>query len=282
MEWTPTRVKQALAARGLAPLHRLGQHFLTDPRVLERIADAVGDPKRACLEIGAGLGGLTQVLCEHGHEVVAVEIDRGLAAYLRETPFGDRVTIVEADALKVELEACIDPAGNVLCGNLPYYLTSPLLHRVLALPFAAYVVMVQREVAERLEAPEHRTDRGTLSVLAQAVGPVRRLFDVPPSAFYPQPDVASAVVRIERQPDHGLAGEDFRHLERIVGTVFRYRRKSLRHGLREGFGWSADTAEILLAGTGLEGRARPADLSLADWWTLTQGVREFGLWRDAE
>ena len=281
MAWTPTRVRETLKARGLAPLHRLGQHFLVDPGRLDRIADAAGAAQFDCLEVGAGLGCLTEALAVRGHRVVALEIDRGFCAYLREAFQADPVTVVEGDALEVDLEAHVDPAKSVLCGNLPYYVTSPLLHRVLALPFVAYVVLIQREVADRLCAPPHDPGRGTLSVLVEAVGPARRLFDVPASAFYPQPDVSSAVIRIDRRPG-SLAREGFEALEDTVGRVFRYRRKSIRQGLREGFGWPREEIESLLARTGLDGRARPADLSLGDWMCLTQGAQETGLRRDSK
>lgn len=279
VEWTPTRVKATLTQRGLAPLHRLGQHFLVDARMLRRIAEATGDPRRDCLEIGPGLGGLTEALCALGHRVVAVEVDRGFVAYLREGPLADRVTLIEGDALELDLETVLDPGGNVLCGNLPYYLTSPLLHRALALPFEAYVVMVQREVADRLCAPAGDPVRGTLSVLTEAVGKAVRLFDVPPSAFYPQPDVASAVIRIERSPG-GLDGDAFRDLERMVGHVFRYRRKSLRQGLRQGFSWPADRALDVLEMAHADPAARPTDLRLETWLMLVECARQSGVWGD--
>lgn len=280
VEWTPTRVRATLTERGLAPLHRLGQHFLVDGRMLRRIAEATGDPARDCLEIGPGLGGLTEALVGLGHRVVAVEIDRGLLTYLQEGPLADRVTFLEGDALELDIESALRPDGNVLCGNLPYYLTSPLLHRVLALPFASYVVMVQREVADRLVAPAGDPHRGTLSVLSEAVGQAVRLFDVPPSAFYPQPNVASTVIRIERSPG-GLAGEPFRELERMVGHVFRYRRKSLRQGLREGFPLAKEGIGDLLERTAVDPKARPADLTLEMWRRLAEAARQSGgVWRD--
>lgn len=268
-EWTATRVRTVLEERGLAPLHRLGQHFVVDTRLLDRMAGAIGIEVPTCLEIGPGLGNLTEALVRHGYHVVAVEIDRGLAGYVREAGFGDRVTVVEGDALTLDLASLVDPSQAAFCANLPYYLTSPLLHRVLAMPFPVYVIMVQREMAARLCAGPGAGARGALSVLVEAVGGAARLFDVPPSAFYPQPDVMSTVLRIERAP-HVPNPVTFAALEELVGRTFRYRRKTMRQALREGFGWPIPVIRDLLAEAGVPEDARPGDLELSAWLRLME------------
>jgi len=268
-QWTARRVRAVLEERGLAPLHRLGQHFVVDPRLLDRMADAIGGAAPTCLEIGPGLGHLTETLVRHGYRVVAVEIDHGLAAYVREAGFGDQVRVVEGDALTLDLGQLVEPSRTAFCGNLPYYLTSPLLHRTLALPFPVYVVMVQREVAARLSARAGDAARGALSVLAEAVGGATRLFDVPPSAFYPQPDVMSTVLRIERAPG-ASEGERFAALERLVGRAFRYRRKTMRQALREGFGWPVAVIHDLLTRAEVPEDARPGELEVSAWLRLIE------------
>jgi 16S rRNA (adenine1518-N6/adenine1519-N6)-dimethyltransferase len=265
--WSADRVRTILAVRGLAPLHRLGQHFLTDDGILERTAALVGDP-RPCLEIGPGLGALTEKLVRRGCTVVALEIDRGLLAYLREEgPPG--VRWVEGDARYADLASLVPPEGAALVGNLPYYLTSPLLRRVLPMGYAVHVFMVQKEVAQRLTAPPGDRRRSGLTVLCQAVGTLEVAGTVPRSAFYPQPDVDSVVVRLVRSPQ-AVPWETYALLETVLRAGFGYRRKALRHGLRHGLGWPLPKVEDLLRAAQVDPSARPEDLELNTWLRLAQ------------
>ena len=275
---TPGRVRDALAGSGLAPLHRLGQHFLADRHLCERIAAAVVTlGPEACLEIGPGLGALTVALLEAGRSVVAVELDRGLAAYLREHAArpGDALRVVEGDARDVALEALCDPAATAFVGNLPYYASAPLIRRALAAPYPGAVLMLQREVAERLAAPPGSAARGALTVLREATCDVRSLFAVPPSAFYPRPDVASAVVRLERRPD-ALGGARYEALDRLAGQAFRYRRKGMRQALRHGGTVGGAAVERVLAGAGIDPSRRPETLALDEWLALLRACEDEG------
>jgi 16S rRNA (adenine1518-N6/adenine1519-N6)-dimethyltransferase len=271
---TPGAIREALASAGLAPLHRLGQHFLADPRVCERIAAAAeAVPAAPCLEIGPGLGALTAALVRAGRRVVAVEIDRGLVAYLREAvaASGADVAVVEGDARTVDLAALSPPTVTVLMGNLPYYASSPLLRRTLALGYPLAVLMLQREVADRLAAAAGSTARGALAVLAEATATVERLFAVAPPAFYPRPEVESVVVRLRRRVD-ALDAEAYERLDRVVSAGFRYRRKGVRQALRHALGLTPSAVAAALERAGVDGRARPEDLTLAQWQALTRAT----------
>lgn len=270
---TPSAIRAALADNGLAPLHRLGQHFLADPRVCERIAHSLDDhPGLPCLEVGPGLGALTAALLDEGRQVVAVELDRGLAAYLRQrvTP-GDALTIVEGDARLVDFAGLVPPERSILIGNLPYYASSPLLRRAFSMPFVATVVMLQREVADRLAAGPGSPARGALSVLREAVGTVARVVTVGAGAFYPRPDVDSVVVRVDRGPDAYDEGR-YERLEATLAAGFRYRRKGLRQGLRHGTTLGPPAIERALEAAAIDGHRRPESLTLPEWDRLAQAV----------
>jgi 16S rRNA (adenine1518-N6/adenine1519-N6)-dimethyltransferase len=255
----------------MAPRRRYGQHFLIDRRLAERVAEAVaGLGHTACLEVGPGLGALTGLLLERGLAVTAVEIDRGLCAYLR-SAFGSRLVLVEGDILRLQAGALVDAATTAWCGNLPYYLTAPLLRRALADPFPAYVAMVQREVGDRLTAPPGAPERGGLSVVVQALCEVERLSSVPPAAFYPRPEVASVVVRLTRraQPAWDPLGEG---AERLLRALFGHRRKGVRQGLRQGLELPPAVVESVLERAAVDPMKRPQDMSLAELASLTEAV----------
>ncbi|MBK5189459.1 MAG: ribosomal RNA small subunit methyltransferase A, partial [Gemmatimonadaceae bacterium] len=176
----------------------LGQHFLTDPRILARIADAVAlTPDETVVEIGPGRGSLTDALLARAARVVAIEIDRKLVALLREKYAHEpRLTIVEADVLDVNLGA-LAGLPYALAGNVPYYITTPILFQALRPPRALRsVLLVQKEVAARMVALPGAEDYGALSVNVQAVADVEMLFRIPAGAFNPPPRVDSAVVRV--------------------------------------------------------------------------------------
>lgn len=211
---------------------RLGQHFLTRKSTLDRIADAAcGERTPVVIEIGAGRGALTESLLERAEKVIAIELDPVLIHYLRQK-FRDaldagRLALVESDILKTDL-AGWGPA--VIAGNLPYYITSPILERL----FAAHaswklaVILVQAEVASRIVARPGSRDYGYLSVMVQVQSQAERLFEVPRTSFRPPPKVDSAVVRLEpRKPDIG----DLQLFLKFAGNCFRYKRKTLRNNL---------------------------------------------------
>ncbi len=224
---------------------RLGQHFLHSAGVLDRIAREVRDlaGESGCVvEIGAGPGPLTTRLLNLGLRVTAIELDRRLVERLRSACPGAQV--VEADVLTVDLAGLLSGPA-VVAGNLPYYITSPILRRVFdaADKITAAVLLVQKEVADRICARPGSRDFGFLSVLCQSHSLPELLFTVPPGAFRPPPKVLSAVVRLEMAPRWAGWGvgrrDDF--LE-FVQTCFHHKRKTLRNNLEARFGKQAAAA----------------------------------------
>jgi 16S rRNA (adenine1518-N6/adenine1519-N6)-dimethyltransferase len=220
-----------LASLGFSPLKALGQNFLHDGNVCRKIvaeAVALGPP---FLEIGPGLAGLTDLLAETGSQVTAVEFDRGLAGWLRERFAGGPVEIVEADFLALRDEPLRErfPAGGTVVGNLPYSVSSPMLLRLIELrdTFPRAVLMLQKEMVERLCAPPGCKAYGILSVYFAVVGETRQAFVVRRGCFTPAPDVDSAVFTVRFRP--GLSDEFVRALQAVVRTAFAQRRKTLRN-----------------------------------------------------
>jgi 16S rRNA (adenine1518-N6/adenine1519-N6)-dimethyltransferase len=249
---------------------RLGQHFLTDPRILARIADALElTGAETVLEIGPGRGSLTEHLLKRAGRVVAVEVDRELVPLLRARFPDAPLTVVEADVLDVSLH---DVAGGdfVLVGNVPYYITTPILFQALRRPRAARAVyLVQREVAERVIAPAGSEEYGALSANVQAVARPELLFRVPAGAFQPAPSVESAVLRITPRTDPVVAADEEENYRNFVQGAFGFRRKQMRRVLRTLANVDAPTAEAALAKAGVDPDARPETLTaeqLAGAW----------------
>ena len=261
-------LRETIARHGLDARKRFGQHFLLDLNLTRRIARAAAPlDQGTIIEIGPGPGGLTRaLLLEGAGRVVAVEVDpRALAALAElETAADGRLKVIEADALTVD-PAVLGTAPRRIVANLPYNISTPLLVRWLqgADAIADMVLMFQKEVVDRLVAVPRTKDYGRLSILAQHVCEVRRLFDVPPSAFVPPPKVTSSVARLTpRPPDQRLA--DLAPLEKITAAAFGQRRKMLRGSLAGAF---ADPVAVL-EGLGLSPTARAEELSVADFVRL--------------
>lgn len=246
---------------------RLGQHFLFDPRILARIADALeAKPSDTVLEIGPGPGGLTTALAQRAGRVVAIEKDRELAAELRRRL--PRITLVEGDALDADWRQVAGP-DFLLAGNIPYHITSPLIDKALEPPMPRRVVfLVQKEVADRVVAAPGTADYGALSVGVQAVAEAERLFGVPAGAFRPRPQVDSAVLRL-RPAAAPLVGADSRAgFRRLVVGLFGFRRKQLLRGVRHLTGWDAGRVEEVLERVGLDPTVRPESLDPAQFARL--------------
>jgi 16S rRNA (adenine1518-N6/adenine1519-N6)-dimethyltransferase len=245
---------------------RFGQHFLRDRKVLERIADALAlGGTETVVEIGPGRGALTDLLAERttGGRLVAVEIDRDLAAHLR-ARYADRphVRIVEADVLQSELAALAGGDDFVLAGNVPYYITTPILFHALEPPRPRRAVyLVQREVAERVAAPPGGKEYGALTVNVQAVARTEILLRVPPGAFAPPPKVDSAVIRVTPREDPVVAPEEERRFRRFVQEAFGMRRKQMRRVVRSLAALDAEGAEAVLEAAGVDPEARPETLA---------------------
>jgi 16S rRNA (adenine1518-N6/adenine1519-N6)-dimethyltransferase len=250
--------------RGLPPIRKsLGQHFLTDRRILERIANAAElTGHETVIEIGPGRGSLTEFLVPRAKRLVLIEYDRALAAMLREKYSANAsVEIVEADVLTVDLGA-VAAGPYCLIGNVPYYITTPILFHALQPPRPERAVyLVQREVAERIVAEPGTKEYGALSVNLQAVAKAKLLFRVAPGSFQPPPKVESAVVRIEPRSDPVIDGQHEGAYRRFVQDAFGMRRKQMRRVLRSLWALSAEAAEAALLAAGVDPSARPETLS---------------------
>ena len=256
---------------------RLGQHFLTDPRLLSRIADALA-PTRSdtVLEVGPGRGGLTAALLARAGRVVAVEKDADFIPDLR-ARFPD-ATIVEGDALEVDWHAAAGPRFLVT-GNIPYNITSPLIDKALEPPRPERTVfLVQLEVAERATARPATPEYGALSVGVQAVARAERLFIVPAGAFQPRPKVDSAVLRLVPLEEPLVNDAEVQTFRRLVVGLFGFRRKQLLRGLRELTGWAAPPLEELLDRLDIAPSLRPEVVAPEGFVRLLRALVDGG-WR---
>jgi 16S rRNA (adenine1518-N6/adenine1519-N6)-dimethyltransferase len=237
----------------------LGQHFLSDPSILGRIADALSPgPGDTVIEIGPGRGALTDILAVRAGRVKAIEVDRALAAVLRERYVArPEVEIVEADVLETDL-AALAGGPYLLVGNVPYYITTPILFHALRAPRPARAVyLVQREVAERIVAAPGEREYGALSANVQGFATAELLFRVPAGAFHPTPKVESAVIRITPRPDPVVAPAEEARYRAFVQEAFSLRRKQMRRVIRTIVGVDADKADAVLGESGIAPDARP-------------------------
>ena len=271
--------RESRSPRGLPPVRKsLGQHFLEDRRILERIVDALDpNPGDTVVEIGPGRGSLSDVLVPRAGRLILIEYDRALAARLRER-YADApsVSIVEADVLDVSL-ASLAGGPFKLIGNVPYYITTPILFHALETPRAARtVLLVQREVADRIAAAPGSKTYGALSVNVQAVATARVAFRVAPGSFTPPPKVESAVVVIEPRPDPVVNVADEASFRRFVQDAFGMRRKQMRRVLRAIASLDAERAEDALRRASIDPAARPETLSPADFARLRRELSSRG------
>ncbi len=268
----------------MIPDKRLGQHFLTDRNILQRIVDALEPaPDDVVVEIGAGKGSLTVALAPRVANVIAVEKDRRLARdcglRIEECGLGN-VTVVEGDALKLSWHALIEtspanpqsPIRNPqlkVVGNIPYNITSPLIDKALTPPLPARIVfLVQAEVADRMAAPPGSKAYGALSIGVQAVCSVERLFTVRAGAFTPPPKVESALVRLTPLAHPLVAPDEIPRFRAFVTACFTRRRKQLRNVAMAATGRSAAVVAAGLAALGLDPTVRPETLVPEDFVRL--------------
>ncbi len=262
---------------GFPPTRKsLGQHFLSDRRILGRIADALQlKGGETVLEIGPGRGALTDLLVERAGRLIAIEYDRALAAMLRERyARGANVIVAEADVLEVSL-GDLAAGPYVLVGNVPYYITTPILFHALVPPRADRAVyLVQREVAQRLSARPGTKEYGALTVNVGAVARAETLFAVPAGAFAPPPKVESAVVRITPRAEPLIATEEERPFRVLVQGAFGMRRKQMRRVVRSLFSLDAEGADEILAAAGIAPADRPEVLSVEQFVALLRESRK--------
>ena len=273
----PRHVRRVLSSAGLHARHRLSQNFLADVEVLEGIlTEADPRPGRGVLEIGPGLGILTGGLLASGAAVTAVELDSGLVAYLRDAYAAEleagQLRLIEGDALDQHLVGLVAPPYDVVA-NLPYHITSPIMHRLLGQPPRAerLVLMVQREVAERIAAPVG--EMSYLSVFVQYHARARVAFRVPREAFEPAPKVESAVLVLEPyDTDDRLDAETEDQLWRLVQAGFRERRKMLHNVLRRQLPIDAERVDAALAAVGIAPDRRPQTVAVGEWIALSEAL----------
>ena len=261
---------------GVQPRKALGQHFLVDEFALARIADACGlDQSSTVLEIGAGPGGLTEELLTRAGRVVAVEVDEELASLTRGRLRGhEGLDVVAANVLDFTPEELLEEGDAsppyIACGNLPYYVTPPVVRRLIEAeaPPELIVVMVQREVAERMVGGEGQ--ESVLSLAIRAFGNAELLFEVPPESFFPPPKVHSAVIRVERarQPVLDLDAASRPRFFHLVRAGFAEPRKQLRNTLRRSLVLPEDAIDALLVEANIDATKRPQHIGLEDWQRL--------------
>ncbi len=268
----------------ILPSKRLGQHFLRDPRPIKRIIEAFA-PKRdeVVLEIGPGTGALTAELVERAARVVAIEFDNKLAALLLER-FGalDNFRLVQGDALNTDFCGEIHPATSArLVANLPYNISTAILQRLIAQRscLTEMVVMLQREVVERILAPAGSSERGFLSVLVEAYCETEKLFDVAPGSFRPPPKVWSSVLRLTFRTNAPVELKDEELMWQLVSAGFAQKRKTMLNNLRHSSGKLQELirqnggASIVLCKAGVDVQRRAETLTVEDWVRITRAMR---------
>ena len=276
-------VKQVMGMFHLTFRKEFGQNFLTDRSVVEDIADSCCDDENSTiLEIGPGMGTLTYELALRHKSVVALEIDRGLIPVLDYT-LGefDNVTVHNEDVMQADLEALLAPAfaeGKVsVCANLPYYITSPILMKLLecGLPFDYITVMIQKEVADRLCSPAGGKDYGAITAVLSYYGEAEKLFVVPADKFIPAPKVDSAVIRIRLYKERPYHPKDEALMFRTIKAAFAQRRKTLSNALSAGFSeLTKEQINDIIASCGHEPTIRGERLNIAQFVKLSDKIGE--------
>ena len=278
----PSVIKKIMEENGIRFRKEYGQNFLIDPTVPERIADECADTaERLILEIGPGIGCLTQELCLRYKKVLAVEIDKGLIPVLGETlrEYGN-VTVLNDDVMEVDLPALVAREAEGLpvsvAANLPYYITTPILMRLLesGVPFDSITVMVQKEVADRLTAMPGSADYGAITAVLGYYGAARRLFTVSAGSFMPAPKVDSAVIRLDLYKEKPIRPADESLFFRVIKGAFELRRKTLLNALSAKLGMPKDVLLAAFAEAGLAPDIRGERLSTAAFAALADAIHK--------
>lgn len=263
----PSVTKHILRRFKLRAVKNFGQNFLIDPQIVRKIVDAAEiSPEDDVLEVGAGIGSLTQGLLEAGARVTAVEIDKKLPAVLKETLAGyENFNLIVGDVLNLNLSELM-PRKFKVVANLPYYITTQILLELLnrELQATKIVTMVQREVAERMTAVPNSKIYGALSVAVQFRADARKIFDVPPESFLPPPEVTSSVVICDVRRQNFTVDEDFYF--KIVRTAFAQRRKTILNSL-------ASFGRDKIINSGVNPSLRAENLSLEDFARLANALK---------
>jgi len=264
---TPSYTKEILEKYGLRAKKGFGQNFLVDPVIVERCAQ-LGNVQDAVIEIGPGIGSLTEQLARYSKHVTAYEVDEDLIPVLGDTLSAyDNVEIILQDFLEIDLEAKVKELqkeyGSVsVCANLPYYITTPVLFKIFNqgkdIPYIT--VMVQKEVGDRFAAKPNDSQYGALSVEAQYLYDVKKLFNVPGRSFNPSPDVDSAIIQFKRKDDVDLS-IDLEDFFNMVRALFKQRRKTIYNNLKDYVG-DGEKAKDILARANVDVKQRAQELDV--------------------
>lgn len=275
---SPKIIREILSARNLAPRKSLGQNFLIDDNVLHKIAAAGQvDAGDAVLEIGPGLGALTEILVKQAGKVVAVEYDRGLFSILKER-LGDyrNLELLNRDILAVDLtELAAGCQGSLkVIANLPYYITTPIIFKLAesGIPWETMVFLVQKEVAQRITAAPGTKEYGALTVMLNFYGKVERIGNVSRTVFYPEPDVDSAIVKISPYRNREVQAL-YPRMSQLAQAAFRQRRKTILNALSsDGLFQSKEELGRFLTEQGIDPNRRGETLSVAEFRSLAAGL----------
>ncbi len=281
--------KAVLERHGFTFKKSFGQNFLTDTNILQKIVDTAEiDDQVNVIEIGPGIGALTEFLAERAAQVMAFEIDHRLVPILADTLRDfDNVTVVNEDILKVDLAQHIQNFKNPdlpikVVANLPYYITTPILMHLIesGIPFSEFVVMMQKEVADRISAQPNTKAYGSLSIAVQYYMTAKVAFIVPRTVFVPAPNVDSAILKMVRRPEPAVAVEDEKFFFKVSKASFTHRRKTLWNNLTGYFGKTEEIKDKLtkaLDQAGLSPSVRGEALSLEEFASLTDALKGQGL-----
>jgi 16S rRNA (adenine1518-N6/adenine1519-N6)-dimethyltransferase len=276
----PAGTIEILQKYGFRFQKKFGQNFLIDPHVLEKIVRAADVNAEDCVvEIGPGIGTLTQYLAKYAREVCAVEIDKNLIPILTEDTLKDwdNVTVINEDCLKVDMNRLVEEHNGgrpvKVVANLPYYITTPILMELLEkhVPFASITVMVQKEVADRMQAGPGSKDYGALSLAVQFYTVPEIMANVPPNCFIPRPNVGSAVIRLTgRTEENRVRVKDEHLMFRLIRASFAQRRKTLMNGLKNSqeLAYTKEEIETAIRDCGLPAAVRGEALTLEQFAQL--------------
>lgn len=273
-------IKNVLSRHGFTFSKSLGQNFLVNPSVCPRMAEEGGaDEKTGVIEIGAGIGVLTKELSKRAAKVVSIELDPRLIPVLSETLDGCLNTeVINADVLKVDLQKLIEEKFQgldvVVCANLPYYITTPIITHLLEsrLPLRSITVMVQKEVAERLCSGCGLRSAGAVTVCVDYYAKAKKLFDVSKGSFLPAPKVDSSVIRLDKRKDPPVQVSDEKAFFRLVRAAFAQRRKTLLNSVSSAAGISKPQLLEALEKAGLDHNVRAEQLSLEQFALLYENL----------
>ncbi|WP_022772108.1 16S rRNA (adenine(1518)-N(6)/adenine(1519)-N(6))-dimethyltransferase RsmA [Butyrivibrio sp. AE2015] len=280
------KTKEVLAKYNMSAKKKFGQNFLINENVLDGIVEAAGVTKDDCvLEIGPGIGTLTQYLAESAGRVVAVEIDKTLMPVLADTLSEyDNVTVINEDVLKVDIESIVKEYNGgrpiKVVANLPYYITTPIIMKLFesGVPIESVTVMVQKEVADRMVMGPGSKDYGSLSLAVAYYAEAQSVMDVPPSCFIPQPGVGSAAVYLKRHDKRPVQVKDEKYMFEIIRTAFNQRRKTLSNSLSNNpsLRVTRDQVQDALVKMGIDEKARGEVLALSQFAELSDILQSSG------